>query len=405
MPSGSFRQRLTTDEEKLASLLEEGHIDEVLGTLQSGKEASLYVVRRGTEIAAAKVYKERDRRTFKNNAVYAEGRKVRSSRDERALARRSRHGKATQESAWKAAESETLSALHAAGVRVPRPIAFHDGVVIMELVVDAHGEPAPRMIDVRPTPEQARAWHGILAGEIEKMLLAGWVHGDLSPYNVLIAARGPVIIDFPQAVSAAHNTQARTLVERDVRNVTDYLAGFEPPLARLRGSGADLWGRYQRGDLAPERSEGGEAPESDVASETPSPSRERGGEAPGSVAREEPEIEDELARQIAEAKAMPSSAPRGRRRRAPAPQNKPPAREPAERRTRNGAPPTPRPARAERAPRTVAPRAAAPPPAEPKRPAASRPAAPARTKPAERRVWGFLANRYNLGDPPAEPRS
>jgi RIO kinase 1 len=376
------------DEDKLASLLEEGVIDEVLGTLQSGKEASLYVVRRGTEIAAAKVYKERDRRTFKNNAVYAEGRKVRSSRDERALARGSRHGKATQESAWKAAESETLSALHGAGVRVPRPITFHDGVVIMELVVDSRGEPAPRLIDVRPTADQARAWHGILVEEIVKILLAGWVHGDLSPYNVLISARGPVIIDFPQAVSAAHNGQARTFVERDVRNVTDFLAGFDPSLARLRNSGGDIWRRYHQGDLAPDST--GESKEGQI------PPRGPEGKAP--VEDAPAEFEDELARQIAAAKAMPHTAPRPRQRRAPAP------RPPVEKRARHQTPGKPRNApRRPAAPRPATPRSAAPRPAAP-RPATPRPAAPrptaSPTKPGERRVWGFLADRYDLGDSP-----
>jgi len=316
-----------TDEDKLASLLEEGAIDEVLGNLQSGKEASLYAVRRGTEVAAAKIYKERDRRTFKNNAVYREGRKVRNSRDERALARGSRHGKVTQESSWRAAESETLSALHAAGVRVPRPIAFHDGVLLMELVTDARGERAPRLIDVRPTLEEARAWHAILVREIVKVLLVGWVHGDLSAYNVLIAASGPVIIDFPQAVSAAHNGQARALLERDVRNVTEFLAGFDPGLAPLRGQGADIWGRYERGNLVPELV--AESPPSDMV--------------------------DELALQIAAAKAMP--AERARQRRAPGP-------------------------------------------TRPKRPKGER---SPRKEDGGSRLWSFLADRYDLGDRQRRP--
>jgi RIO kinase 1 len=332
-----------TDEEKLASLMEEGVIDEVLGNLQSGKEASLYAVRRGTQIAAAKLYKERDRRTFKNNAVYREGRKVRNSRDERALVRGSRHGKATQESSWRAAESETLSALHAAGVRVPRPIAFHDGVLIMELVTDARGERAPRLIDVRPTLEEARAWHALLVGEIVKMLLAGWVHGDLSAYNVLISATGPVIIDFPQAVSAAHNGQARTLLERDVRNVTDFLAGFDPGLAPLRGQGADMWGRYERGTLVPE-----------LAAES-----------------EPSEVADELAAQIAAAKAMP--VVRARRHATS------PARPKGERPPRKVVPPKP----------------------------ATKPVVRSngREHGKPQRLWSFLADRYDLGDRPAGGRN
>lgn len=255
------------DDEQLASLLLEGAIDEVLGELQTGKEASLYVVRRGDEVIAAKVYKDRDRRTFKNNALYREGRKTRNTRDERALARRSRHGKATQEAAWKAAESETLEALHAAGVRVPRPIAFHDGVVLMELVTDARGQPAPRLIDVDLDRAAAKDLHAILVGEIVKMLLAGWIHGDLSPYNVLLAARGPVIIDFPQAVSAAHNNQARELLCRDVRNVTDFFAGLDPSLAALRDAGRDIWTRYDRNELAADFALGAPDPEDELAAQ------------------------------------------------------------------------------------------------------------------------------------------
>jgi RIO kinase 1 len=400
-----------TDSDKLTSLLEEGVIDEVLGQLQSGKEASVYAVRRAGEVVAAKVYKERDRRSFKNNAMYAEGRKVRSSRDERALARGSRHGKATQEAAWKSAESETLVALHAAGVRVPRPIAFHDGVVLMELVSDARGQPAPRLMDVRPAPEEATALHAVLLGEIAKMLLAGWVHGDLSAYNVLLSARGPVVIDFPQAVSASHNNQARLLVERDVRNVTDYLAGFAPSLAAQRNAGADLWRRYERGelDLDAEPVPGEPAPsldpedvlarEIEAAKAIPhSVGRALGRRASGRPARRERE---------GRKPAPPAPASRGQ---APASRGQAPASRGQAPASRGQAPasrthaPAPRPQghgprpKGQGAPRPAPPRSESRPPAKqsesrpPAKPSESRPPA----KP--RAVWNHLADRYGLGD-------
>ncbi|MBI3722922.1 serine protein kinase RIO [bacterium] len=331
------------DERKLEALLEEGAIDEVLGQLQSGKEASLYLVRRQGELIAAKVYKERDRRSFKNNAVYAEGRKIQNTRDLRALARRSRHGKATQEAAWKTAESETLRALHAAHVRVPRPIAFHEGVVLMELIRDAKGEAAPRLVDTRPSPEDALRIHEVLMGEIVKMLLSGWIHGDLSAYNVLMGAGGPVLIDFPQSVSASHNSQARELLSRDVRNVTDFLAGFEPKLSRHRSAGAEIWGRYERGELDPDWTG---AP----ADPTTRPSSLR---AEGDPA-------DELARQIAEATSLPHGVARARGRRI----------------SREGDPP---PARA------------------PERPASKAPGPPAETKAPAAGLWDYLADRYGHG--------
>jgi RIO kinase 1 len=304
-----------TDQDHLTGLLEDGSIDEVLGQLQSGKEASLYVVRRGDDVFAAKVYKARDRRSFKNNAVYTEGRKTRNTRDQRALARGTRHGKATQESAWNAAEAETLGALHAAGCRVPRVIGARESVVLMELVVDAHGEPAPRLIDARPTRDEAKKLHAILLDEIVKMLLAGTIHGDLSAYNILLAGVGPIVIDFPQAVSASHNQQAKFLLVRDVENVTDFLAGFDPSLAPLRTAGNEIWTRYERGELAV-------------------------GFVPGEVDADDPEAR--LARQIAEAVAIPRHVARAlgkqvtakvaRERAAEAP-----AREPARHHPRHGA--------------------------------------------------------------------
>src|ERR1700733_16290913 len=123
----------------LTSLVEEGVIDEVVGPLMSGKEAEVFLVRAGGELRVAKVYKEAQNRTFKNRAEYTEGRKVRNTRDERAIDKRSKHGREQDEAAWRSTEVDMIHRLHAAGVRVPVPSHFIDGVLVMELIVDADG--------------------------------------------------------------------------------------------------------------------------------------------------------------------------------------------------------------------------------------------------------------------------
>src|SRR5512140_511032 len=194
--------------ESLATLLADGVIEEIVGRLKSGKEADLWLVRHAGEMVAAKVYKAREARSFRNNAGYKEGRRVRDTRTQRAMDRGSRFGQAAAEEAWKAKESDALHALHAAGVRVPKPVLFYDGVLLMELVVDAHGRPAPRLVDAHVARDAAAALYADLRGQAVRMLATDVIHGDLSAYNVLLGARGPVIIDFPQVVGAAHNSQA-----------------------------------------------------------------------------------------------------------------------------------------------------------------------------------------------------
>src|SRR5512143_660654 len=130
-------------------LLADGVIDEVLGRLKSGKEANISLVRRGTDVFAAKVYKDRATRSFKNNSDYKEGRKVRNSRTQRAIDRGGRFGRDAAEQAWKSAEADALYQLVGSGVRVPAPVMFYEGVLLMDLVRDDEGRPAPRLIDVR----------------------------------------------------------------------------------------------------------------------------------------------------------------------------------------------------------------------------------------------------------------
>jgi RIO kinase 1 len=236
---------------RLQPLLEDGLIDEVLRPLMSGKEAAVFVVRCGDELRCAKVYKEANQRSFRQAAEYQEGRKVRGSRQARAMAKGSKYGRKEQEQAWQNAEVAALFRLAAAGVRVPKPYDFLDGVLLMELVTDGEGDVAPRLNDVDLHPEDAREFHAFMIGEIVKMLCAGLVHGDLSEFNVLLGPDGPVIIDLPQAVDAASNNHAFSMLERDVRNMAEYFGQFAPEL-RYTKYAKEMWALYQAGKLTPE---------------------------------------------------------------------------------------------------------------------------------------------------------
>jgi RIO kinase 1 len=235
---------------RLEPLIEDGLIDEVLRPLMSGKEAAVYVVRCGDELRCAKVYKEANKRSFRQASEYQEGRKVRNSRQARAMAKGSKYGRREQEEAWQSAEVAALYRLAAAGVRVPRPYDFLDGVLLMELVADADGEAAPRLNDVDLLPEQAREYHAFLIRQIVLMLCNGLVHGDLSEFNVLLGEAGPVIIDLPQAVDAAGNNHAFTMLERDVGNMAAYFGRFAPELKTTKYA-KEMWAHYQAGTLHP----------------------------------------------------------------------------------------------------------------------------------------------------------
>lgn len=236
---------------RLEPLLDSGLIDEVLHSLKSGKEAAVYVVRCGSEICCAKVYKEAEQRSFKQSVLYQEGRKVRNSRRARAMEKGSRYGRREQESAWQNAEVTALYRLADAGVKVPKPYNFIDGVLLMELVADAEGNPAPRLNDLEMPAEQARAYHAFLISQIVRMLCDGLIHGDLSEYNVLVGRDGPVIIDLPQAVDAAGNNSARAMLERDVANMSAYFGRFAPELLTTNYA-QEMWRLYQSGDLKPD---------------------------------------------------------------------------------------------------------------------------------------------------------
>jgi RIO kinase 1 len=236
----------------LEPLLDDGIIDAVIRPLKSGKEASVYLVAMGDVVRCAKVYKEANHRGFHKLAEYQEGRRSRRTRDARAMGNSSsRHGKARQEAAWKNAEVEALYRLDAAGVRVPKPHGYYDGVLVMEMVDDGAGSPAPRLNDVVATPEEARAWHTFLIGQIVRMLCAGTIHGDLSEFNVLLSGDGPVIIDLPQAVDASANNNAFRMLARDVENITAYCARSAPEL-RNTYFAHEMWKLYGQAALRPD---------------------------------------------------------------------------------------------------------------------------------------------------------
>ena len=235
----------------LQPLIDDGIIDEVLRPLKSGKEASVYIVRSGQTIRCAKVYKDMGQRSFQQRVQYQEGRQVRGSRQARAMSKSTRYGRKEQEAAWKNTEVDALYQLAAAGVRVPEPYGYFNGVLIMELITDADGFSAPGLGDVELTPEQARDYHTFLIGQIVRMLCAGLIHGDLSEYNVLVGPAGPVIIDLPQVVSAAGNNNARTMLRRDVDNISATLGRFAPELLATR-YGEEMWALFEAGLLGPD---------------------------------------------------------------------------------------------------------------------------------------------------------
>ncbi|WP_339676117.1 PA4780 family RIO1-like protein kinase [uncultured Zhongshania sp.] len=233
---------------RIQPLIEDGIVDEVLRPLMSGKEASVYVVRCGDEIRCAKVYKEAAQRSFKQAVLYQEGRKVRNSRRARAMEKGSKFGRKQQEDAWHNAEVDALYRLAKAGVRVPKPYGCFDGVLLMELVTDEEGGVAPRLNDVSMSAEQAIEDHALVMHYVKLMLVAGLVHGDLSEFNVLVDEYGPVIIDLPQAVDAAGNNNARSMLGRDINNMTEYYGQYAPELLATRYAD-EMWALYEDGEL------------------------------------------------------------------------------------------------------------------------------------------------------------
>ncbi|MEI7917637.1 MAG: PA4780 family RIO1-like protein kinase [Methylophilaceae bacterium] len=237
---------------RLQPLVEDGLVDDVVRQLMSGKEATVYVVRCGDDVRCAKVYKEANQRSFRQSVDYTEGRKTKNSRQARAMEKGSKYGRKLQEQAWQSAEVDALYRLAAAGVRVPKPYNFYEGVLLMELVVDENGNAAPRLNDIAFSAEDARKCHQILLREVVRMLCAGIIHGDLSEFNILLSSDGPVIIDLPQAVDAAGNNHAESMLERDVNNLRDYFGRFATELLTTQYA-KEIWHLFSHGNLTVER--------------------------------------------------------------------------------------------------------------------------------------------------------
>jgi RIO kinase 1 len=233
---------------RIQPLIEDGLVDEVISQLMSGKEATVYVVRCGSEIRCAKIYKDAAKRSFKNAVLYQEGRKSRNSRRARAIEKGSSFGREQQESAWQNAEVDALARVANAGVRVPKQYGCFDGVLLMELITDDEGNVAPRLNDVSMTPEGAMEDHAVVMKYVMRMLCAGIVHGDLSEFNILVDQYGPVVIDMPQAVDAAGNNNAQSMLARDINNVTNYYAQYAPQLSGTKYA-QEMWELYEDGEL------------------------------------------------------------------------------------------------------------------------------------------------------------
>ena len=249
---------------RILPLVEDGMVDEVIHQLMSGKEASVYTVRRGSDIICAKVYKEANQRSFKKAAQYQEGRKVRNSRRARAMEKGSKFGRDQQEESWQSAEVDALYRLANIGVRVPQPYGCFHGVLLMELITDDANSVAPRLNDVTMSANEAQRQHDQLMHDVMKMLCAGIVHGDLSEFNVLVDDKGPVIIDLPQAIDAAANNNAKVMLKRDVANITHYYAKYEPKLLETKYA-EEIWALYEQGKLQPDLKLTGQFEETNTA--------------------------------------------------------------------------------------------------------------------------------------------
>ena len=235
---------------QLQALLEEGIIDDVVETLLSGKEASVYVVTRDGEYIAAKVYKARNARTFKNVATYMEGRnQTRNTRDKRAMRKKTSYGQGLVEESWRQMEHDALQRAFHGGVRVPEPYLLYDDVLLFELLLDEEGHPAPRLADVELNADVAELLHLEIFLQVKRLLAVGLIHGDLSAFNILVPAAGLTLIDMPQVIDPSSNNDAKELLARDLRNVTEHLARYDARLLRFRDCGYALFRHYQRGTL------------------------------------------------------------------------------------------------------------------------------------------------------------
>ncbi|GAC1658881.1 MAG: serine protein kinase RIO [Candidatus Dormibacteraceae bacterium] len=239
-------------EEALEPFFDDGWIEEIIRPVKSGKEATVYLCRAGArtgeELLAAKIYRAREDRAFRNDAVYWEGgMRAMSRRTRVAASKRSTFGKSVLFGTWIHRENETLERLHAAGALVPRPLVHQESALLMTWIGDEE-QAAPQLRQVRFTTEEAETAFSTIVGQVELWLANDTVHADLSEYNILYWEGRPTVIDFPQAVDARFNRNALDLLQRDLGNVGRYFERFG--LRRdTRAIASDLWQRWLHAEL------------------------------------------------------------------------------------------------------------------------------------------------------------
>ncbi|MFC4461327.1 serine protein kinase RIO [Pseudonocardia nematodicida] len=212
-----------------------GAVDHERGVLKTGKEADVHLLERALPgrtgvLLAAKRYRDSDHRMFHRDAGYLEGRRVRRSRETRAMARRTAVGRELVAGQWAAAEFAALCRLHEAGASVPYPVSVDGTEVLLEFLGTPGGVAAPRLAALRPDPDELDAlWTG-LSAELGTLADLGYAHGDLSAYNVLVHEDRPVLIDLPQVVDVVGNPQGPGFLERDVRRIGEWFGarGLDP---------------------------------------------------------------------------------------------------------------------------------------------------------------------------------
>lgn len=238
---------------ELEHFFNEGYLSEVLYMVKSGKEATVYCCTAGPaldtsdELVAAKIYRSRHNRNFKNDAVYQEGRMPKNTHERRAVRGKSEFGREVQAGMWVGFEFATMKALYKGGAAIPRPLEISGSALVMEYFGD-HDEAAPLLHQAPFEPEEARTLFQQVMDNIRLWLSLNYIHGDLSAYNILYWQGQAKIIDFPQAVDPRFNSNALSLLTRDVENICRFFGryGVESQPARIVDN---LWTRFRRSQL------------------------------------------------------------------------------------------------------------------------------------------------------------
>ena len=253
MPDTSF-------EKDIKAFIDEELIDDVVGELKSGKEATVYLAHKNNQLLAIKHYRPMLGRHFANAAKYREGRFMKE-RDARAFVKRSRYGRQVAQVSWIKAEYSMIWRLHNHKLPVPKPIAHKGTSILMEFIADKplSESPADRLIDVQLTQQEAKHFHVTLMRAIVGMMKINIIHADLSAYNILVrhvdstteknkTIREPVIIDFPQAVDPRSNKAALELLEHDVNTITQHLQKYDKNIDQ-HNLVSKLWNLFTEGKL------------------------------------------------------------------------------------------------------------------------------------------------------------